>query len=97
MGTPESSGSHNFPTSDSSNKKRQQESSSEEVAPTKKFKSSDDNNDTVDKREKVIVQKVELVKNMGVMIKSTSLAAALRQAKRQPTRLLRCLMVELFS
>ena len=34
---------------------------------------------------------------MGVMIKSTSLAAALRQAKRQPTRLLRCLMVELFS
>ena len=31
------------------------------------------------------------------MIKSTSLAAALRQAKRQPTRLLRYLMVELFS
>jgi len=43
------------------------------------------------------VQKVELVKNMGIMITSTSLAAALRQSKRQPTRLLRNLMVELFS
>lgn len=43
------------------------------------------------------MQKVELVKNMGVLIKSTSLAAALRQSKRQPTRLLRYLMVELFS
>jgi len=43
------------------------------------------------------VEKVELVKNMGIMIKSTSLAAALRQSKRQPTRLLCNLMVELFS
>ena len=43
------------------------------------------------------MQKVELVKNMGILIKSTSLAAALRQSKRQPTRLLRNLMVELFS
>ena len=43
------------------------------------------------------MQKVELVKGMGVMIKGSSLAAAMRQAKRQPTRLLRHLMVELFS
>jgi len=41
--------------------------------------------------------KVELVKNMGIMIKSTCLAAALRQSKRQPKRLLCYQMVELFS
>ena len=34
---------------------------------------------------------------MGVLIKSTSLAAVLRKSKHQPTRLLRALMEELFS
>ena len=43
------------------------------------------------------VQKIKLVKNMGILIKSTSLAAALRRSKRQPTRLLRALMEELFT
>ena len=36
-------------------------------------------------------------KNMGILIKSSSLAAALRRANRQPTRLLRLLMTELFT
>ena len=34
---------------------------------------------------------------MGVLIKSSSLAAIMRKSKRQPTRLLRYLMDELFS
>jgi len=34
---------------------------------------------------------------MGIMIKSSSLAAINRKAKRQPTRILRYLMDELFS
>ena len=34
---------------------------------------------------------------MGVLIKTTSLAAVLRRAKRQPTRLMRFLMQELFT
>ena len=34
---------------------------------------------------------------MGVLIKSTSLSAVLRRSKRQPTRLLRGLMEELFT
>ena len=42
-------------------------------------------------------QRVELVKNMGILIKSSSLAAVLRRANRQPTRLLRLLMTELFT
>ena len=33
-------------------------------------------------------QRVELVKNMGILIKSSSLAAVLRCANRQPTPLL---------
>ena len=43
------------------------------------------------------VQKIELVKNMGVLIKSSALAAVLRKSKRQPTRALRLLMEELFT
>ena len=43
------------------------------------------------------IQKIELVKNMGVLIKTTTLAAVLRKSKRQPTRLLRCLMEEMFT
>ena len=34
---------------------------------------------------------------MGILIKSSSLAAVLRRANRQPTRLLRLLMTELFT
>ena len=34
---------------------------------------------------------------MGVLIKSSSLAAIMRRCKRQPTRLMRFLMEELFS
>ena len=34
---------------------------------------------------------------MGILIKSSSLAAALRRCNRQPTRLLRLLMMELFT
>jgi len=43
------------------------------------------------------IQKIELVKNMGILIKSSALAAILRKSKRQPTRVLRLLMEELFS
>ena len=45
----------------------------------------------------VPIQKIELVKNMGILIKSTSLAAIMRRSKRQPTRVLRFLMEELFT
>ena len=41
--------------------------------------------------------KGELVKGMGILVNGAMLATALRRAKRQPTRLLRYLMVELFS
>ena len=34
---------------------------------------------------------------MGILIKSSSLAAALRRCNRQPTHLLRLLMMELFT
>ena len=34
---------------------------------------------------------------MGILIKSSSLAAILRKSKRQPTRVLRLLMEELFT
>ena len=34
---------------------------------------------------------------MGVLIKSSALAAVLRKSKRQPTRVLRLLMEELFT
>ena len=43
------------------------------------------------------VQKIELVKHMGVLIKSSSLAAILRRSKWQPTHVLRFLMEELFT
>ena len=43
------------------------------------------------------IQRVELVKNMGILIKSSSLAAVLRRSGRQPTRLLRLLLTELFT
>jgi len=43
------------------------------------------------------IQKIELVKNMGIMIKSSSLAAVIRRSKRQSTRVLRFLMDELFT
>ena len=38
-----------------------------------------------------------IVKNMGVLIKTTSLAAVLQKSKRQPIRLLHCLMKETFT
>lgn len=44
-----------------------------------------------------MLPKVELVKGMGVMVKGASLAASLTRSKRQPTRLLRLLMNELFT
>ena len=40
---------------------------------------------------------MELVKGMGILVNGAMLATALRHAKRQPTRLLQYLMVELFS
>ena len=43
------------------------------------------------------IPKVELVKGMGILVKATSLAAALTRAKRTPTKLLRHLMDELFT
>ena len=45
----------------------------------------------------ITIQKIELVKGMGVLIKSSSLAMILRRSKRTPTRLLRFLMGDLFS
>ena len=45
----------------------------------------------------VPIQKIELVKNMGILIKGTSLAAIIRRSKCQPTRVLRLLMEELFT
>jgi len=42
----------------------------------------------------ITIQKIELVKGMGVLIKSSSLAMILRRSKRTPTRLLRFLMDE---
>ena len=43
------------------------------------------------------IPKVELVKGMGIMVKGPTLAAVLTKSKRQPTRLLRFLMAELFT
>ena len=43
------------------------------------------------------VQKIELVKNIGVLIKSSALAAVLRKSKWLPTRVLRLLMEGLFT
>ena len=43
------------------------------------------------------IPKVELVKGMGIMVKGTTLASILSKSKRQPTRLLRFLMSELFT
>ena len=43
------------------------------------------------------VQKIELVKNIGVLIKSSALAAVLRKSKWPPARVLRLLMEELFT
>ena len=43
------------------------------------------------------VKKFELVKNMGVMINPGILASAIRKSKRQPTRLMRLLMANLFT
>ena len=43
------------------------------------------------------IPKVELVKGMGIMVKGTTLASVLSKSKRQPTRLLRFLMSELFT
>ena len=40
---------------------------------------------------------MELVKGMGVIVSGAMLASVLRRAKNQPTRLLRFLMVEIFS
>ena len=40
---------------------------------------------------------MELVKGMGIMVKGPVLASVLARSKRQPTRLLRFLMVELFT
>ena len=40
---------------------------------------------------------MELVKGMGVIVSGTMLASVLQRAKNQPTRLLRFLMVEMFS
>ena len=40
---------------------------------------------------------MELVKGMGVIVSGAMLASVLRRAKNQPTRLLRFLMVEMFS
>ena len=41
--------------------------------------------------------KVELVKSMGVLVNGAMLAAAVCRAKNQPTRLLRYLIVEMFT
>ena len=43
------------------------------------------------------IPKVELVKGMGIMVKGTTLVSVLSKSKRQPTRLLRFLMSELFT
>lgn len=43
------------------------------------------------------IPKVELVKGMGIMVKGPTLASVLTKSKRQPTRLLRFLMAELFT
>ena len=43
------------------------------------------------------IPKIELVKGMGIMVKGPTLAAVLTKSKRQPTRLLRFLMAELFT
>lgn len=43
------------------------------------------------------IPKVELVKGMGIMVKGTVLASVLSRSKRQPTRLLRFLMTQLFT
>ena len=45
----------------------------------------------------IAVQKIELVKNMDVLIKSSALAAVLWKSKRTPTRVMRLLMEELFT
>ena len=45
----------------------------------------------------IAVQKIELVKDMGVLIKISALAAVLRKSKRTPTRVMRLLMEELFT
>ena len=36
----------------------------------------------------VPIQNIELVKNMGILIKRTSLAAIIRRSKRQPTKVI---------
>ena len=43
------------------------------------------------------IQWVELIKNMGILIKPSSLAAVLQRSSRQPIRLLRLLLMELFT
>ena len=45
----------------------------------------------------VPIQNIELVKKMGILIKSTSLAVILRRSKRHPTRVIHFLMEELFT
>ena len=47
--------------------------------------------------DQVKIPKVKLVKGMGVIVKATSLAAALTRSKCQPTRLMQHLMSELFT